>query len=122
MAHAAGLPAVDLNRPIPHQEHPDNVPLLTGDPKRILNTAANALANAQNIPPRLQLEPAWLKQFMSTLDQRQQLPPGHLEKSSEQYWLKLTDFIIDQAPADGPITELISQYADEYLDAGYHTN
>ena len=122
MAHVAGLAAVDLNRSIPDQENPEIIPLLTGDPRRILNAAAAALAHAQHIPPRLQLEPAWLKHFMSTLDERQQLPPGYLEQSSEQHWLKLAAFIIDQAAADGRITELINQYAEEYLDDAYPVN
>ena len=110
----------DSANPLPRpKEHSLSLP--TGDPKRILNAAA-AAANAQHIPPSLQIEPDWLKSFISTLDQRQQLPPSYVEQPTEQYWLKLADSIIDQAAADGRMEDPISQPAEEYLDAGYPVN
>ena len=122
MAHVAGLSAVDLNRSIPDLEHPDIIPLLTGVPRRIMNAAAATNANAEHIPPRLQLDPTWLKHFMSTLAQHQQLPPDYVQHFSDQHWSELANFIIEQACADGTLTKIISQYADDYIDAGYTIN
>ena len=41
-----------------------------------------------------------------------------MNRFSEPNWYKLTNFIIDRA-ADRQLTKMVSQYTEEYLDAGY---